>query len=134
MDQLLEALKSEKVSVGVLLLLLPLMVTAHAWAVAQHNQLENRSQDRHKENDEKLVSKTEFEQLEQTVDAGFEAMTLNDASQEIRDIKLSLQVAEATSAPESVLARIRDELDHAVRYKECLRAREPNCEHLKEVE
>lgn len=81
-----------------------------------------------------LVPKADFDQLQHEVAVGFEKMDLNDASQEIRDIKLSLQIAKATAASDAELARITDELEHAQAYKECLRARGPNCEHLKEVE
>ena len=112
-------LRDEKISGGILVLVLAGFYGVYAWAAGEHDN---------------MVDKAEFKELEQKVDQGFEQMTLNDASQKIRDIKLSLQIAHATQAPQPELDKIQEELEYAKAYKACLVHRDPNCEHLREVE
>jgi hypothetical protein len=115
-EQAIKLLKSERISGGALVLLAATLFWVHAWASDEFAKVED------------------LEKLQTTVDEGFESIAINDASQEIRDIKLSLQVAKATTADKDDLARIQDQLTHAIDYKKCLVDRGTNCEHLREVE
>lgn len=126
MSQALGVLKNERISGGALIIMAACLYAMYAWADGAHANMAAS----HAE----LVKQEEFNQLKKDVEHGFEQMELNDASQQIRDIKLSLQVAQATSAPDTEIRRIEDALDHAKSYKSCLVRREPNCEHLREVE
>ena len=116
MEQVIGALKSEKVSGAVLAALLGIAWWAHAWA------------------EEEFVKKSEFFTLQATVTTGFESIEINDAGQIIRDIKLEILVTKSTNGSEMVLKRLDDRLAHAQAYKQCLVERAPNCRHLKEVE
>ena len=116
MEQVIGALKNEKVSAGVLVALVGIALWAHAWA------------------EEAFVKKGEFETLQTTVNTGFETIEINDAGQIIRDIKLEILITKATNGSASELEHLADELGHAQAYKACLVKQEPNCQHLKEVE
>jgi len=116
MEQVIGALKNEKISAGVLVAMVALAWWAHSWA------------------EEEFVKKGEFSELQRTVNDGFESIEINDASQVIRDIKLELLITKATSGSNKELADLGDELSHAEAYKDCLVKRQPNCHHLKNVE
>ena len=116
MEQLIGALKNEKVSAGVLVALVAIAWWAHAWA------------------EEEFVKKGEFSKLQTTVTTGFESIEINDAGQIIRAVRLEILITKATNGSASELEHLADELKHAQAYKQCLVKREPNCQHLKEVE
>jgi hypothetical protein len=84
--------------------------------------------------DERFAKKEELHQLQRTVETGFESIKIEGASQEIRDVKLSKQIAIATGAPPESLEAIEDQLEHARAYKQCLVERGSNCEHIRDVE
>lgn len=134
LESAMKILKNERISGGALILMGAALFSMYAWADTAHNILDENSKTRHQQNIEEMVSKEEFEELQATVDVGFEEINLNDASAEIRDIKLSRQIAQATGAGDDEVARIEDQLNHAKAYKSCLVERRPNCDHLREVE
>ena len=116
MEQVIGALKNEKISAGVLVALIGIAWWAHSWA------------------EEEFVKRGEFSELRTTVTDGFESIEINDAGQIIRDIKLELLITRATQGAPSELKRLDDQLSHAQAYKQCLIERKPNCQHLKDVE
>lgn len=134
LGQSMTILKNERISGGALVLMATALFSMYAWADNRHQALEDNSAARHAQNIEDMVSKEEFNVLQRTVDAGFENIGIDDASAVIRDAKLSLQMAKATDASDNEIARINDELSHAVDYKSCLVRRGSNCEHLRNVE
>lgn len=115
-EQVIGALKNEKISAGVMVALIAIAWWAHSWA------------------EEEFVKKGEFNRLQAAVDDGFESVEINNAGQVIRDIKLEILITKATQGSDKELADLADELKHAQAYKACLVKQEPNCQHLKEVE
>ena len=116
MEQILGVVKSEKISAGVLVLLVAIAWWAHGWA------------------SEEFVKKGEFSKLQTTVNDGFESIEINDAGQIIRDVKLEILITKATNGSAKELSDLADELGHALAYKQCLVDQGPNCQHLKDVE
>jgi hypothetical protein len=116
MEQIIGALRNEKISAGVLVAMIGIAWWAYSWA------------------EDKFVNQGEFTALQQTVNEGFESIEINDAGQVIRDIKLEILITKATQGPDKELKRLGDQLKHAEEYKACLVGRRPNCRHLKEVE
>lgn len=116
MDQVMKILKNERISMGVLVLFVCSLFIGYSWADSRFARVEDLTT------------------LQQTVELGFESIAINDASAEIRDIKLSLQMARAVGSSETEVVRINDELTHAKSYKKCLVTRGTNCAHLREVE
>lgn len=114
--QSMKIFKNEYISVGALVLLACGLFWVHAWA------------------DDKFAKVEDLITLQQTVEIGFESIAIENASQEIRDIKLSKQMALAINSPAAIVEGIDDELVHVVRYKQCLIERGTNCEHLRQVE
>jgi hypothetical protein len=115
-DQVMKIMKSERISMGVLVLFVCSLFIGISWADGRFAKIEDLTT------------------LQHTMELGFESIAINDASAEIRDIKLSMQLAQAVDPSESTTKRIEEELEHAVDYKKCLVRREPNCEYLREVE
>jgi hypothetical protein len=116
MDQILGVVKNEKISGGVLVLLITIAWWAHGWASGE------------------FVKKGEFNKLQTTVTEGFASIEINDASQIIRDKKLGLTITKATQGSEEQIEALVEELQYAQAYKACLVRQEPNCQHLKDVE
>ena len=116
MEQVIGALKNEKISTGVLVALVGIAWWAHGWA------------------EEEFVKKGEFSELQTTVTDGFENIEINDAGQIIRDIKLELLITRATQGSQSDRDRLDEQLTQAQAYRQCLIERKPNCQHLKDVE
>jgi hypothetical protein len=116
MDWVLKVLKNERISFAALVLVVCGLYWVHSWADERFAKVEN------------LVS------LQSAVDLGFESISIENASQEIRDIKLSKQIAQATGASDTTVKQIDERLAHAVSYKNCLVERGSNCEHLRDVE
>lgn len=116
MAQGLNLMKNERISGGALILLVCTLYFSFVWA------------------DERFAKVEDLKTLQETVEIGFESIAINDASAEIRDVKLSAQIAKATDAPEGDQDRIQEQLEHAVAYKQCLVERGTNCAHLREVE
>ena len=116
MDWVLKVLKNERISVAALVLVVCGLYWLQVWADDRFAQVED------------LVS------LQSAVELGFESISIENASQEIRDIKLSKQIAQAASATQQEIDRIDEQLGHVVAYKQCLVERGSNCEHLREVE
>jgi hypothetical protein len=116
MEQIFGALKEEKVSVAMIVVVVAGTFWMHSWA------------------SEKYVEKTEFQQLSKLMIDHTEEYRINNASQIIRDLKTNIRIAKATQAPEFDLDRLEEELEHAEQYKKCLVDRRPNCKHLRDVE
>jgi hypothetical protein len=115
-EQVMKIMKSDGVTRGLVIILCCLLVYSFSWAESRYARVEDLTT------------------LQQTVELGFESIAINDASAEIRDVKLSLQMAKATGSPETDVTRINDQLEHAKSYKKCLVDRGTNCAHLRDVE
>ncbi len=113
METVLKILRNERFSGGALILLGCMMFWVYGWA------------------DSTYAKKAELQQLQQTVESGFESIKIEGASQEIRDVKLSKQIALAIGGDTE---QIEERLLAAKSYKQCLVERGSNCEHLREVE
>lgn len=116
MDWVLRILKSERISGGALVLLAFGLFWLHGWADANFARL------------------SDLAAITNTMESGFESLAIENASAEIRDIKLSKQIAEHDNPGRIGLERIDLQLEHAIAYKQCLVIRGTNCEHLREVE
>lgn len=119
MEKIIGALENEKVSSTLAGFLAIFVYVGYVWADTQHAN---------------LVSKDEFAQLKEEVEAisasvnnGFEDSEIRDASQIVRDIKLELRIAQATGGTDT--ETLKEDLKHAEDYKDCLIDRKPNCEH-----
>lgn len=116
METVLKILRNERFSGGALILLGCTMFWVYGWA------------------DSTYAKKAELQQLQQTVESGFESIAIEGASQEIRDVKLSKQIALAIGSTPENMELIEERLAHARDYKQCLVERGTNCEHLRDVE
>jgi hypothetical protein len=119
MEQAVRGLKDEKVSLSVLVVVVFLGYQMWVWADGEHNG---------------LVERSDFDQLKTLMVNHTEEYRINNASQIIRDLKTDLRIAKATAAPDIEVNRLEEELEHAEEYKVCLVRRQPNCEHLRDVE
>lgn len=120
MEQAMTVAGRVKISLAVVIMTAVFVISGGMWAYAWA--------------DGEFARVEDLTRLQHTVDTGFEKIAINDASAEIRDRKLSLQMAMATQAPPTEVDRINEELNHAKNYKQCLVDRGSNCEHLREVE
>lgn len=109
MEYALGVLRNEKISSSVLVLILIGAWWAYGWA------------------NEEFAKKSE-------VSEGFERIEINNASQDIRGIKIEVLLTEALGGSAREMGLLAEELAHATAYKHCLVKQEPNCEHVKEVE
>jgi hypothetical protein len=116
MEQIIGALRNEKISAGVLVALIGIAWWAYSWS------------------EDRFVNQDEFSTLQRTVNEGFESIEINDAGQVIRDIKLEITIVKAAQGTQAEIDHLNEELEHAKAYKECLVKQGPNCQHLKEVE
>jgi hypothetical protein len=130
MEQLLGAMKNEKVSSSVFILLLFVAYYAFAWASEEHGQLVTRAE--YQRDQQEL--KVQLEELTSVVKLYIDDSTIISASQLVRDKELQLQIAEATGETETQIAHIKREIEAAKRYRACLIQQEPNCKHLKPPE
>jgi len=112
--------KNEKISVGILLMIIPMLIAAKSWA------------------DTEYVLQDDFEKLTETIDthvtefqAAREEQRIEAASQNIRDIKMESRIATAVGTDPTEIVSITERLHDAEEYKQCLVLRQPNCKHLK---
>jgi len=116
MEQIVGALRNEKLSSTLLVLLVIGAWWAQGWADARY------------------VEKSEFTQLRTTVKSGFDNIEINNASQIVRDIKLEIKITKAASGSDQEITRLQERLEQAKNYKSCLVEQKPNCEHIKDIE
>lgn len=134
MEQVLGAMKNEKVSASVFGLLLFISVYAFSWANRQHELVADASVKSEQYNHDQEELKKQLGQLTDAVTEYIDDAKIVDASQLIRDKQLALQIAHATSEPESEIKRITAQINQAKSYRTCLINRRPNCKHLKPPE
>lgn len=115
MEQAIGALRNEKISLGLLAVVLFLAGYAYTWAGGEHDN---------------LVSKTEFQELTTLMIGHTEEFRIVNASQLIRDLEMQLDIAAATGKTESEIAHIKTDIKEARLYRSCLIDRRPNCKHL----
>jgi len=113
MEQILGALKNEKISSGVLALLLCGAWWAYGWA------------------GEEFVNRNDFDELKGLIITHVADMKIVTASQLIRDKELAVQIANATGESDTQISHIQNEITRAQAYRTCLINEEPNCKHLK---
>ena len=124
MEQLVGALKDEKVSLSVLVLAGLMAYYGYGWANDQF--VDKESFDDHTE---EVTNK--LDALTTSMNAHVEEYRIVEASRVIRDLKRDIQLAIATEAPEREVQELREDLEHAEDYKRCLIGRKPNCQHLR---
>ncbi len=116
MDVLVNALKSEKVPLTLIMLLGLTVWWVHGWAQTE------------------FVDRDDFTELKEVIIVHVADMQIVNASQLVRDKELALQIAEGTGEPLSRTKRLKGEISQAKLYKGCLIREEPNCKHLKPPE
>ena len=124
MEQLVGALKDEKVSLSVLVLAGLMAYYGYGWANDQF--VDKESFDDHTE---EVTNK--LDALTTSMNAHVEEYRIVEASRVIRDLKRDIQLAIATEAPEREVQELREDLEHAEDYKRCRIGRKPNCQHLR---
>ena len=116
MEQILGALKSEKISGSVFVMVIALAWWAHGWA------------------EERYVKQGDFDQLKTIMTDFVEDTQIVNASQLIRDKKLALQIAQAVNQSKAQTDTLSGEITKAEAYRACLIGEQPNCKHLKPPE
>lgn len=116
MEQIIGALKNEKISSSVLVLILIGATWAYGWA------------------GEEFVNRNDFDELKGLIITHVGDMQIVNASQLLRDKELALQMARATGEPTSQRSHLKREIRQVKAYKSCLINEEPNCKHLKPPE
>ena len=130
MEQLISAVKNEKVSASLGVVILLLAYYAMSWANEQHEDLV--SKDQYDRGQSEL--KVQMSELTSVVRTYIEDQKIVSASQLIRDKELALQVASHDDQQPLEVERLREEIEAAKRYRECLISQRPNCKHLKPPE
>lgn len=123
MSDLLEAVKKEKISSGVLILVATLAVYAVGFA-----------DERYVKKEDLTPVQEQIDRIEQVQAEHVEEFKIVSATNAISDIKRDIVLAQATGASESDILRLEDELEHKEEYKRCLVRQEPNCKHLWDAE
>ena len=136
-EQIVGALKNEKVSTGVFGILLTITFFAYTWAGDQHKTITNAqagfvTRDEFQQEHQELHS--DIQNLTQSVNEYIDDSLIVDANIYIRDKQLSLQIATATGADDITVQEIQQEITDAKRYRSCLINEQPNCKHLKPPE
>ena len=131
MDEAVQRVKDEKVSIGVVVAVLMLAYYAHGWVfetfVTKVSAADNVQSVQNTLNDVQKTLNTfvvsyEIREAKKTVEA-IEAQIWH-SQQHIREHGASPEV-------EAKLTGLERKLDMAVKYRDCLLADKPNCEHLK---
>lgn len=117
MEQTIGALRNEKVSAFVMIVLCLSLWKGFLWAGEEHAD---------------LVNKVEFNELKTLLVDHAEDFQISSASNAISDKELEIRICKATNGTEEELARLNGELAKAQRYKACLVDRRPNCTHLRD--
>jgi len=118
-ETLMGGLKDERISIGIMGVLLGIVYYAHAWANDEHKN---------------LVGKGDFDKLMTLMVTHTEEFSIVTASQLIRDKELQLELATATGKSAGEVSRIQTEIQAAKLYRTCLIDQKPNCKHLKPPE
>jgi len=116
MNQLLEALKNEKVSGTVLVALILSIWYAYGWA------------------EEEFVRKDEFKELKTIMVEYISDSHIVYASQTLRDKELKLKIVMASTESPNEIERVSKEVEQAKSYRDCLIKKQPNCKYLKPAE
>jgi hypothetical protein len=134
MEQLLGAMKNEKISTGVLGLLVMLAWYAFTWADAQHEAMASEAVPRAEYQKDQQELKNQIADMANVLTAHVKDIQIVNASQLVRDKELALQLAEAANATETQKSHLRQEIEDAKAYRECLIDMRPNCKHMKPPE
>jgi uncharacterized protein YaiL (DUF2058 family) len=134
MEQLLGAMKNEKVSTGVLGLLVMFAFYAYSWATDVHDTLASSNVSRSEYQKDQQELRTQIADMADVLNAHVKDIQIVNASQLIRDKELALQLAEAANATETQKSHLRQEIEDAKKYRECLIDQRPNCKHMKPPE
>jgi len=134
MDQLLGVMKNEKVSTGVLGLMLMMAWYAYSWATDVHDTLASENVPRAEYQKDQIELKKQISEVTDILTAHVKDIQIVNASQLIRDKELALQLAEAANATDAQKAHLRQEIEEAKKYRECLIDQKPNCRHIKPPE
>ncbi len=134
MEQLIGAMRNEKVSTGVFGILLTITWLAYTWAGEQHKDLSDShiSRVEYKQDQDKMIA--QVGSLTTLMTEHVEDMQIVNASQLIRDKELALQVCQATGRPQSEIEALEEQITEAKLYRKCLIEQQPNCKHLKPSE
>ena len=116
MEQIIGALKNEKISSSVLVMIVLGAWYAYGWA------------------GDTFVKKGDFDELKTIMTDFVEDTQIVNASQLIRDRELTLQVAKAVGESGTQLTKHKNNVAAATAYRDCLIKEEPNCKHLKPSE
>ncbi len=116
MDILVNALKSEKVPLTLIMLLGLTVWWVHGWA------------------QEEFVGSDDFTELKELIIVHVADMQIVHASQLVRDKELALQISEGTGEPIASIEKLEGQITQAKTYRRCLIREEPNCKHLKPPE
>jgi hypothetical protein len=119
LEKVMGGLKDEKIGLSALATIVFFAYYAWVWADDAHTE---------------FARKTDIQKIEQTITNHTEEFRIVSAGQLARDIKLSLQLSQATGASDAELRIMEAKLLAAEKYKDCLINRRPNCEHLKPSE
>lgn len=130
MEQLLGAVRNEKISSTVLAILLIFAYYAIAWANEEHENLVTKEEWQRSQS----ALTEQLSELTQAFRTYADDTTIIAASQLVRDKELQLQIAQATGKLESEIKAIESEIIAAKRYRTCLIERRPNCKHMKPPE
>jgi len=134
MEQIMGALRSEKLSTGIAGLLLTIAVVGFTWADGEHKAIMDQIVPRDVYEREQEELKQQLATLTTAVTDYISDAKIVDASQLVRDKELTLQVAVAAGQTAENIEHIENEIEQAKRYRDCLISERPNCKHLKPPE
>jgi hypothetical protein len=117
MDQVVGAMRNEKISSFVLVVLCLIAWKGFVWADDAH---------------EGLVKKSEFNALITLMTDHKEEFRIVAATNAINDKELEIRICKAAGDTPEELYRLEKELSVLVDYKSCLVGRLPNCQHIRD--
>ena len=122
-EQVVGALKNEKVSTGVFGILLTITFFAYTWAGDQHKTITDAqagfvTRDEFQQEHQELHS--DIERLSESVNEYIDDSRIVDANIYIRDKQLSLQIATATGADDITVQEIQQEIKHLYNRQQLL--------------
>lgn len=112
MEQILAALRNERMSASLLVLVGVGVWWVYGWA------------------DDRYAHADEVGEIKSLIVQHVEKMEIVVASQLVRDKELALQVAQH-SEDKTQISHLENEVRQAREYRQCLIERRPNCEHMK---